>query len=188
MAAGDHDPRLRIQHMRAQIQHRGRDYTQIDHINAGSLQTFCQRSAQLGAGQAAIAAYHDDLLTLGSHCAAEGATDSTRHIGIQRRTDDATNVISLENTWRESQHVEALSIKMFVVNPRPIQRYACRPGDDLPSKYIHADTLKTFFRSGAMISRLASLCGGGCRSKLTAAEFRHRTGLQVSICFNDGEY
>jgi hypothetical protein len=97
MAAGDHDAGAAIKHLGAEIHHRRGDDAQVDHVDAGNLQALRQCRNQAGAGQAAVAADNHAALSLGGGSQAEGVADGTCHAFIQRFTNDAANIVSLED-------------------------------------------------------------------------------------------
>ena len=75
VTAGDHDAGAGLQFVRREIQH-GRGHTSdVDHVDAASLQATTERLGQVGAGKASVAS--DDHLGLGEGASlrADGAPD-----------------------------------------------------------------------------------------------------------------
>ena len=61
--------------------------------------------------KAAVAADHYRFFTFGEHGRTESLADLHRDAGIERLSDDAANVVSLEDTGRESQHFYRKSVE-----------------------------------------------------------------------------
>ena len=102
VAAGDHDAGLGVQHVGAEIHHGRGDDAEVDHVDAGVLQTLRQGAGQFGAGEPAILADDDSAFALPDDGAAESVADLARDRCVERLADDAADVVGLEDTLSES--------------------------------------------------------------------------------------
>ena len=126
VAARDHDAGTRVEHIRAEVDHRRGHHAQVDHVDACRLQALRQRRRQFRPRQAAIAADHDPLLTLGQGGLAKCLTDLVGHAGIEGFGDDAANIVGLEDRSGQWKHgVGAVSISKGIDKvPGKVQRVA----------------------------------------------------------------
>src|SRR5881392_871130 len=83
--------------LRGEIGDRRRDHAEVDDIHTGRANAFAERSAQLRSGKTAVATDRDRVASAVACDAAERLSNHANDIRRQRFTDNAADVVSLED-------------------------------------------------------------------------------------------